>query len=97
MRNPTSAQLRSAIDKGLTGDKVAAPDPAAAPLGTDEEAAGTPLHGQDVSAALTSELRTGDLPARTALRAPVYAWLLVGVILAIAGVILHALGLLDLR
>jgi hypothetical protein len=36
-------QLRSAIDSGGTGDKVAFPDPAAAPLGTDEEAAGTPV------------------------------------------------------
>ena len=35
-----SAQLRNEIDRGETGDKVAAPDPAAAPLGTDDEAAG---------------------------------------------------------
>ncbi len=34
-------QLRYAIDTGRTGDKVAFGDPAAAPLGTDEEAAGT--------------------------------------------------------
>jgi hypothetical protein len=34
------AQLRDDIDKGKTGDKVAWPDPAAAPLGTDDEAAG---------------------------------------------------------
>ena len=33
-------QLRSDIDHGRTGDKVAFPDPAAAPLGTDDEAAG---------------------------------------------------------
>jgi hypothetical protein len=32
--------LRAAIDRGETGDKVAFPDPAAAPLGTDDEAAG---------------------------------------------------------
>jgi hypothetical protein len=36
-------RLRSDINHGRTGDKVAWPDPAAAPLGTDEEAAGTPL------------------------------------------------------
>lgn len=35
-------QLRSEIDAGRTGDKVAWPDPAAAPLGTDEEAGGAP-------------------------------------------------------
>lgn len=34
-------RLRDAIDRGLTGDKVPAIDPAAAPLGTDDEAAGT--------------------------------------------------------
>jgi len=33
-------QLRYAIDTGRTGDKVAFSDPAAAPLGTDDEAAG---------------------------------------------------------
>ena len=39
----TTEQLRHDIDRGRTGDKVAAIDPAAAPLGTDEEAAGTPI------------------------------------------------------
>lgn len=34
-------RLRSDIDSGRTGDKVRAPDPAAAPLGTDAEAAET--------------------------------------------------------
>lgn len=33
-------KLRHAIDSGRTGDKVRAPDLAAAPLGTDDEAAG---------------------------------------------------------
>jgi hypothetical protein len=37
---PNVDQLRAAIDSGATGDKVAFPDPAAAPLGTDAEAAG---------------------------------------------------------
>ena len=36
-------QFRAKIDKGETHDKVAVSDPAAAPLGTDEEAAGTPV------------------------------------------------------
>jgi hypothetical protein len=34
-------QLRARIDAGQTGDKVAYPDPAMAPLGTDDEAAGS--------------------------------------------------------
>ena len=37
---PTTAQIRQAIDSGLTGEKVGFPDPATAPLGTDSEAAG---------------------------------------------------------
>ena len=39
----TIEQLRNDIDQGRTGNKVRFPDPAAAPLGTDEEAAGTPI------------------------------------------------------
>jgi|UPI00054E66E5 hypothetical protein len=35
-------QLREQIDRGETGDKVDFPDPAMAPLGTDDEAAGHP-------------------------------------------------------
>jgi len=35
-------QLRSKIDSGESGDKIPWTDPAAAPLGTDDEAAGTP-------------------------------------------------------
>lgn len=35
-------ELRTRIDAGETADKVNHPDPAAAPLGTDAEAAGTP-------------------------------------------------------
>ncbi|WP_448206666.1 hypothetical protein [Azospirillum sp. sgz302134] len=39
--NMAAQRLRDATDKGLSGDKVPAADPAAAPLGTDDEAAGT--------------------------------------------------------
>jgi hypothetical protein len=35
----TPEQLRGAIDSGKTGDKIAMTDPAAAPLGSDDEAA----------------------------------------------------------
>lgn len=37
---PTTDQIRNAIDSGKTGEKVAHPDPAAVPLGTDAEASG---------------------------------------------------------
>src|SRR5690348_8896044 len=41
-RGSAASQLRDDIDRGRTGEKVDWPDPAAAPLGTDDEAAGTP-------------------------------------------------------
>ena len=41
-RGVTMDALRDSIDRGETGDKVPASDPAAAPLGTDDEAAGAP-------------------------------------------------------
>lgn len=37
---PTTQQLLRDIDRGLTGDKIPVQDPAAAPLDTDDEAAG---------------------------------------------------------
>jgi hypothetical protein len=36
-------QLRAEIDRGATGEKTDNADPAAAPLGTDDEAAGAPI------------------------------------------------------
>lgn len=38
----TSAQLKGDIDSGRTGDKNEVFDPGLSPLGTDDEAAGTP-------------------------------------------------------
>ena len=42
MPNPTTDQLRNNIDAGQTGEKIAMPDPATVPLGTDAEAGGSP-------------------------------------------------------
>ena len=39
--NMAAQHLRADIDSGRTGDKIPVRDPAAAPLGTDDEAAGT--------------------------------------------------------
>ena len=52
---PNADQLRAAIDSGKTGDKVAFPDPAAAPLGTDAEAAGAPPASAELNQAFTAE------------------------------------------
>ncbi len=50
------AQVRGDIQHGRTGDKKRGFDPAAAPLETDDEAAGTPL-----TAEATRDARTGQL------------------------------------
>jgi len=41
-QTPTVDQLRKEIDRGQAGDKAPGVDPAAAPLGTDDEAGGNP-------------------------------------------------------
>jgi hypothetical protein len=49
-------QLRAKIDSGLSGDKVAASDPAMVPLGTDDEAGGTPPTPDQVAMAYRQEV-----------------------------------------
>lgn len=51
------SRLKNDINSGRTGDKVPAFDPAAAPLGTDEEAAGTPVPAAAVEMARANENR----------------------------------------
>jgi hypothetical protein len=48
--------LHDAIGRGLAGKKVDHPNSAAAPLGADTEAAGTPVGGREVSQAAGQEL-----------------------------------------
>ena len=60
-------QLRHRIDRGRTGDKVSYPDPAAAPLGTDDEAAGTPPAPDEVRTAWRAERAAGPAPSSQAL------------------------------
>ena len=78
----TLEQLRADIDSGRTGDKVSAPDPAMAPLGTDDEAAGTPP--SPAAIALTRRLenaRPSQPAARTGLG---HAWILIAFVIALA-------------
>lgn len=44
------SEARHATDSGKTRDKVDHPDPAAAPLGTDEEAGGARTSEEDIAA-----------------------------------------------
>ena len=85
-KRPTADQLRYDVDRGRTGDKVSWPDLASVPLGTDDEAAGTPFAPGDIAAARRGE-RRGPHQAQpdTGLG---HAWILVGFVLALlAGVL----------
>lgn len=53
-----AARLRDHIDHGGGKDKVSHPDPAAAPLGTDDEAAGTGPTRRQVRMAEAHEVRS---------------------------------------
>jgi hypothetical protein len=54
-RPSNPAELKAEIDSGRTGDKVPGFDPAAAPLGTDAEAAGASPTGAEVRQAGKAE------------------------------------------
>ncbi len=75
-------QLRHDIDTGRTSDKVNASDPAVAPLGTDDEAAGTSLDPRVIAALREDELQLGALTRRSLLAQPhartTIPWLLAG-------------------
>jgi hypothetical protein len=59
-RGAAADRLRADIDSGRTGDKVAFPDPSAAPLGTDEEAGGMMTPEEALEKARQAELRLGE-------------------------------------
>lgn len=61
---PTAQELKGAIDSGRTGKKVAFDDLGAAPLGTDDEAAGTPDTAIGVAIAMRQELKQGSSRTR---------------------------------
>lgn len=86
---PTSSMLRDEIDKGRSADKIAGSDPAAAPLGTDDEAAGMPPTPREVSMAMRHERRASSDPAQGSRQAS--WWLIAAAIVAIAVVALVVL------
>jgi len=88
-RPPTTDQLRRAIDSGATGDKVHFPDPAAAPLGTDDEAGGFSPTPARAETALSTEAKPSLRRAhaesgRSALWAVVVALLCAVLLIALA-------------
>lgn len=92
MQKPTISRLRDDIDRGLTGDKVSAPDPATSPLGTDEEAAGTPVppealaqaHAYETTGPTSSGQGRPDLRRDTARTIAIAAAMVVAFLLAAA-------------
>src|SRR4051794_27988064 len=66
----TTAQLRDRIDNARVGDKLAWPDPAAAPLGTDDEAAGTSPSMLQVK--LAAQTASSSRPSAPRYRQPAY-------------------------
>lgn len=90
MKTPTTDQLRDRIDSGQTGEKVAMPDPAAAPLGTDAEAGGMPpTEAERALAASTMPVEPEPRARRSG--AFIYVALIVVVAAFIALVLLTAL------
>jgi hypothetical protein len=96
-RPPTTAKLKADIDAGRTGDKVPAGDPALAPLGTDDEAAGNPPAAKERAMAAAHEQgRFGGAPPshkpdREGNRSVVY--LIVGLAL-VTGIVVAGAGYL---
>src|SRR5690606_3705126 len=58
---PTSAEMRAARPSGRTPGTSTAYEPAAAPLGTDDEAAGTPPRPQDLEREIQRAARGGGM------------------------------------
>lgn len=80
----TTEQLRIAIDQSGAGDKVDAGDPAAAPLGTDDEAGGTPNTAAQVRLAAAHEVRAAPGGARQRSSGIGAAWWLIAIAAAVA-------------
>jgi hypothetical protein len=82
--NDTTERLRADIDSGRTRDKIPVSDPAAAPLGTDEEAAGTPISKERVALARSQEV-VGEPREESKGGALVYVAMLASVAIVIVG------------
>lgn len=99
-RNP--AQMRGDIQRGVTGDKRAGFDPAAAPLETDAEAAGTPLEPAHLEApapiappghaadAYANAMRSSGTPRKDRRPSPALLFMLAFMIVIVTGAVLAA-------
>jgi hypothetical protein len=80
-------RLRADIDRGRTGDKIDWPDPAAAPLGTDEEAGGAPVDARTGAAVHRAETLRGGVPRQNR-HGIGGAWAVIIVALVVAAVVI---------
>lgn len=94
--DPTSAQVRKGKHVRRPGEPVVENEPAASPLGTDDEAAGRPPGPQRVKSAVEDDPRM-DAPAsridRPAPRPTPYAWIGLAAFAAFAALLIAALML----
>ncbi len=87
-RTVTSDALRTAIDRGAGSDKVRFPDPAAAPLGTDDEAAGTPPTTEQRRMAAAPEIgRTPGTTEHAAMPEAGFNWIVPAIIAVLIGIL----------
>jgi hypothetical protein len=78
-KGSTVSQLREDIDSGRTRDKVDWPDPAAAPLGTDDEAGGNPPRSAAIDAARRRE-KAAPVECTVERDRPGAAWIQVAIV-----------------
>jgi hypothetical protein len=84
--HPTTAKLRHDIDRGRGGDKVDAVDHAVAPLGTDDEAAGTSPSPRNIASARAHEIGPIGCEQKADAAVPIF----VGAIIALFGLLVLA-------
>lgn len=93
---PTTSQVRKGKHTRRPGEPVVENEPAASPLGTDDEAAGRPPEPERVKSAVDNDPVTGGEPHeidRHAPRPSLMAWVAVAAVAAFAALILAALML----
>ena len=90
MAIPTTDQLRDDIDKGRTGEKVAMPDPATAPLGTDAEAGGSPPTAQERKLQAATTPRTPKGEGGTLPGGMIYLMLVIVLAIALVAIVMLA-------
>jgi hypothetical protein len=93
---PTSDQVRDQIDRGGADDKVPFSDPAASPLGSDDEAGGAPPTAEQRAAAHRQEAGSGGAPRESSRPEELQAFPYRSVVVAVVVVVVVALAMIWL-